>query len=38
MCLVTKMDWFFQFLFPIKKFEDSMDLLLSVDDDKSHYA
>ena len=38
MCLVMKMSWFFQFTFQIKKIEDSMDLLLLIDDDKSHYV
>ena len=33
-----KMGWFFQFMFQNKKFEDSMDLLLLIDDDRSHYV
>ena len=38
MCLVMKLGWFFQFMFQIKKCEDSMDLLLLVNDDESHYV
>ena len=29
--------WFFRFMFLIKKFEDSMNILLLIKDDKSHY-
>ena len=36
-CLVMKMSWFFQFVLD-QKFEDSIDLLLLIDDDKSHYV
>ena len=32
-----KIDWFFQFKFPIKNLKRSMDLLLLIDNDKSHY-
>ena len=38
MCFVMKMRWFLQFTFLIKKFENSMDLLFLIDDDKSHYV
>ena len=38
MCLVMKMGWFSQFTFQIKKFEDSIDLSLLIDDDKPHYV
>ena len=38
MCFVMKMRWFLQFMFLIKKFENSMDLLFLIDDDKSHYV
>ena len=37
MCLVMKMSWFFQFIFLIKNL-NSMDLLLLINDDKSHYV
>ena len=33
-----KIDWFFQFAFQMKKNKDSMDLLLLIDNDKSHYV
>ena len=33
-----KIGWFFQFMFLIKKFEDSMDFLLLNKDGKSHYV
>ena len=33
-----KISWFFQFMFQIKNLEDSIDLLLLIDDDKSHYV
>ena len=33
-----KMSWSFRFLFMRKKFEDSMDLLLLFEDDKSYYV
>ena len=33
-----KMGWFLQFTFQIKKFEDSIDLSLLIDDDKPHYV
>ena len=36
MCLVMKMSWFFQV--SDQKFENSVDLLLLIDDDKSHYV
>ena len=36
MCLVMKMGWFLQFTFQIKKFEDSIDLSLLIDDEKPH--
>ena len=38
MCFVIKMRWFFQFIFLIKIFENSIDLLLLINDDKSHYV
>ena len=38
MCLVMKMSWFFQFMFLIKNSENSMDLLLLINDDKSHFV
>ena len=33
-----KMSWFFQFMFLIKKINDSIDLVLLIKDDKSHYV
>ena len=36
MCFVTKIGWLFQFTFQI--FENSMDLLLVIDENKSHYV
>ena len=36
--LVMKVSWFFWFYVSDQKFEDSMDFLLSIDDDKSHYV
>ena len=33
-----KIDWFFQFIFQIKNFKDSMDLSLLIDNDKLHYV
>ena len=33
-----KISWFSQFMFQIKKIEDSMDLLFLNEDDKSHYV
>ena len=33
-----KMGWFFPIYVPDQKFEDSMDFLLSIDNDKSHYV
>ena len=38
MYLVMKMGWFFPIYVSDQKFEDSMDLLLSIDNDKSHYV
>ena len=38
MCFVMKMRWFLQFMYLIKKFESSIDLLLLINDDKSHYV
>ena len=38
MYLVMKMGWFFQIYVSDQKFEDSMDFLLSIDNDKSHYV
>ena len=38
MYLVMKINWFFQFISQIKKFEHSMDLLLLINNDKSHYV
>ena len=32
------MGWFLEYMFQIKNFEDSMDLLFLNDDDKSHYV
>ena len=37
MYFVTKMGWFFQNTFQIKKFENSIHLLFLTDGDKSHY-
>ena len=37
MCFVMKIRWFFQFVSD-KRFKDSIDLLLLIDDDKSHYV
>ena len=33
-----KMGWFFPIYVSDQKFEDSMDFLLSIDNDKSHYV
>ena len=37
MCFVMKMSWFFQFVSD-KRFEDTIDLLLLINDDKSYYV
>ena len=37
MCLVMKMGWFFQLMFQIKIL-NLIDLLLSIDNDESHYV
>ena len=36
-CVVTKTNWLFQFTFHTKNFKNSMDLLLVIDENKSHY-
>ena len=38
MCLVMKIDWFFQFYYSDQTFKDSMYLLLLIDSDKSYYV
>ena len=38
MCIVMKTSWFFQYTFQIKKFENLMDLLLIINENKSHYV
>ena len=38
MCLVMKISWFSPIYVSDQKFEDSIDLLLLTDDDKSHYV
>ena len=38
MCLVMKMSWFFPIYVSDQKFENSMDLLLLINDYKSHYV
>ena len=38
LCLVMKIRCFFPIYVSDQKFEDSMDLLLLIDDDKSHYV
>ena len=38
MCLVMKISWFSPIYVSDQKFEDSIDLLLLIDDDKSHYV
>ena len=37
MCFVMKMSWFFQFVSD-KRFEDTIDLLLLINDDKSYHV
>ena len=38
MCLVMKINCFFSIYVSDQKFEDSMEILLLIDDDKSHYV
>ena len=38
MCIVMKTSWFFQYTFQIKKFENLMDLLLIINENKSYYV
>ena len=38
MCLVMKMSCFFQFMFLKQIFKDTIDLLLLINDDQSHYV
>ena len=38
MYLAMRISWSFQFIFLIKKIKDSMDLLLLIIDNKSHYV
>ena len=38
MYLVMRISWSLQFIFLIKKFKDSMDLLLLIKDNRSHYV
>ena len=38
MCIVLKTSWFFQYTFQIKKFENLMDLLLIINENKSYYV
>ena len=37
-CFVMKISWVFQFTFKIKNLKNSMDLLLIIDENKSHYV
>ena len=38
MYLIMRIRWSLQFIFLIKKFKDSMDLLLLIKDNRSHYV
>ena len=38
MYLDMKISWFFRFIFLIKKFKDSIDLLPLIEDNRSHYG
>ena len=38
MCFVTKIDWFFPIYISDQEFENSIDLLLVIDENKSHYV
>ena len=37
-CLVMKMSWFYPIFISKQKFESSMDILLLIKDDQSHYV